>query len=146
MTREKWLRSSATPTSAGPRPDVKDPLETSKQGFTDLYKIGIPPLSSAALPFDLVIYPWRAPLVLHKHTPVWHQVYTVYSWVTPIKNTLTEYTLLSHKKEYKNSSLSLFFSQAQKRTNYKVSAWEELSSTWEYKDQAKRDFSINITH
>ena len=64
-----------------------------------------------------------------QHTPVWHQVYTVYSWVTPIKNTLTEYTLLSHKKEYKNSSLSLFFSQAQKRTNYKVSAWIKMTST-----------------
>ena len=57
ITRENWLRSSAMPTSAGPRPDIKDPLETSKQGLTDLYKIGIPPLSSAALPFDLVIYP-----------------------------------------------------------------------------------------
>ena len=50
MTRENWLRSSETPTFVGPRPDAKDPLETSKQGLTDLYKIGIPPLSSAVTP------------------------------------------------------------------------------------------------
>ena len=42
-----------------------------------------------------------------------------------MKHTLTEYTLLSYKKEYMNNSLSLFFSQTQKRTDsqeYKVRA------------------------
>ena len=56
MTRENWLRSLATPISARPRPDANDPLETSKQGLTDLYKIGIPQTLFRRYPFDLVIY------------------------------------------------------------------------------------------
>ena len=144
MIRENWLRSSATPTSAGPRPDAKRSTRNVQTMTHGLIQDGIPPLSSAVTPFWPSDLPLTSSPRPSQHTPVWHPEQSIYNCVTPIKYTLTEYTLLLQEGIHTKALSHSLFSLTQKSTNSEITKWKSLHRR--IKGQARWWLSIKSTH